>query len=60
MGAALAVSYVLGPGIKTAFTGMWADYDSDDAALVNDDGDVIGQSDDGKGFAGVLSLRVDF
>lgn len=48
MGAAAAVSYVLGPGIKTAFTAMYADYDGSD------------DTDDGKGFGGVLSLRVDF
>ena len=59
MGAAVAVSYVLGPGIKTSFTGMWADYDSDDAPITS--GDFAGRdSDDGDGFAGVLSLRVDF
>ncbi len=47
LGVAGAVSYVLGPGVKTAFTGYYADYDAED----NNDGDGIG---------GVLSLRVDF
>ncbi|MDJ0934135.1 MAG: porin [Kiloniellales bacterium] len=49
IGAAIAVSYVLGPGIKTAFTGMYADYDAGED-----------NTDDGNGFGGVLSLRVDF
>ncbi len=60
MGAALAVSYVLGPGIKTSFTGMWADYDSDGSTGSTTDNDREFEQDDGKGFAGVLSLRVDF
>ena len=47
LGVAAAVSYVLGPGVKTAFTGYYADYDAE-----NDD--------DGSGIGGVLSLRVDF
>ncbi len=58
MGAAIAVSYVLGPGIKTSFTGIWADYDSDDSINA---GDVTPfEQDDGQGFGGVLALRVDF
>ena len=47
IGLAAAVSYVLGPGVKTSFTGMYADYDAENG-------------DDGEGIAGVLTLRVDF
>ena len=47
LGVAAAVSYVLGPGVKTAFTGYYADYDAED-------------DNDGDGIGGVLSLRVDF
>ncbi|MDJ0943402.1 MAG: porin [Kiloniellales bacterium] len=49
LGAAIAVSYVLGPGVKTSFTGMYADYDAGED-----------NTDDGEGFGGVLTLRVDF
>lgn len=48
IGVAAAVSYVLGPGVKTSFTGMYADYDAEDGG------------EDGEGIAGVLTLRVDF
>lgn len=47
IGLAAAVSYVLGPGVKTSFTGMYADYDDE-------------AGEDGEGIAGVLTLRVDF
>lgn len=47
LAAAAAVSYVLGPGIRTNLTALYADYDAED-------------NDDGKGFGAVLGLRVDF
>ena len=47
IGAAAAVAYTLGPGVKTSLTALYADYDAE-----NDD--------DGQGFGAVLGLRVDF
>ncbi len=47
LAVAAAVSYTLGPGVRTNLTGLYADYDAED-------------NNDGKGFAGVIGIRVDF
>jgi len=47
MAIAGAVSYVLGPGVTTSFTGLYAEYDDE-------------AGEDGEGVAGILRLRVDF
>ncbi len=47
LAAAAAVSYTLGPGVRTNLTALYADYDAED-------------DNDGEGFGAVLGIRVDF